>query len=224
MQYTTETRLIRLMCTGRMDFKFVFQAFANRMDGVIIAGCHLNECNYITHGNYHALNLVLLSKKILEHVGINPDRLKMEFVTSGEGIRFAEIMNEFGKKIGNLGRLGQSEGIDEETLKLKLAAVKSLVPYIRLVERERLRVHYPTIEEYEQFYTSKEFNKLFNELIADKLAISQIMLLLKKKPFSTGELVGVLGLDASEISRHLKNTIKQGLIKFDESQKRFAPA
>jgi F420-non-reducing hydrogenase iron-sulfur subunit len=223
LQYTTETRLIRLMCTGRMDLKFVFQAFSNRMDGVIIAGCHLNECNYITHGNYHALNMVLLSKKILEHIGLNSERLRLEFVTSGEGIRFAEVMNEFGKKVGELGPLGKSEGIDENTLKLRLTAVKRLVPYLRLVERERLRVHFATAEEYKQFYASEQLDRLFHELIADKIALSEIMLLLKEKPLSTGEISEVLGFTPSEVSKHIKSTTRQGLVRFDERQKRFAP-
>ena len=63
LQYTTETRLIRVMCSGRVDLEFVLRAFSNGMDGVIIGGCRLNECNYITHGNYHALTMALLCKK-----------------------------------------------------------------------------------------------------------------------------------------------------------------
>ena len=51
------------MCSGRVDLEFIFRAFANGMDGVFIGGCRLNECNYITQGNYDALNLVLLSEK-----------------------------------------------------------------------------------------------------------------------------------------------------------------
>jgi len=56
-------RLIRVMCSGRVDLAFVLKAFANGMDGVFIGGCRLNECNYVTHGNYHALNMVLLLRE-----------------------------------------------------------------------------------------------------------------------------------------------------------------
>src|SRR5271157_4601970 len=93
LQYTTEIRLIRVMCSGRVDLSFVLRAFSNGMDGVFIGGCRLNECNYITHGNYHALNMVLLSKKLMEHLGLSPERLRIAFMSSGEGLLFAEVVN-----------------------------------------------------------------------------------------------------------------------------------
>src|SRR5512137_2171919 len=104
------------MCTGRLDLSLVFRAFAKGADGVLIAGCHLNECNYITHGNFHALGMTHLAKKILEVLGVNPARLRMELISGGEGTRFVEIMNEFSETIRELGPLGAGEGMDEGTL------------------------------------------------------------------------------------------------------------
>src|SRR4030042_42999 len=130
LQYTTETRLIRVMCSGRVDLEFVLRAFSNGMDGVLIGGCRLNECNYITHGNYHTLNMVLLCRKIMEHIGLNPDRLKIEFMSAGEGILFTEVINDFGKKVKELGPLGKGEEIGEEELNSKIEAVTKLIPYI----------------------------------------------------------------------------------------------
>ena len=88
----------------------------------------------------------------------------------------------------------------------------------------RLRVRFDTEEEYNEFFTSDEVDRLFHELIVDKLAISQIMVLLRERPLSTGEISGILGLNPSEVSRHLNSSARQGLVRFDESQKRFAPA
>lgn len=212
------------MCSGRVDLSFVLRAFSNGMDGVFIGGCHLNECHYITDGNHHAYGMVQLSKKLLGCVGVNPARIRIEQMSAGEGIRFAEIMNDFSRKLRELGRLGIAEGIDPERLKFKLKAVRQLIPYIRLVERERLRVHCETAEGYEKYFASDEVNKLVQELIADKLAISQIMTLLREQPRSTGELSELLGIAPSEISRHLNNTARQGLARFDESRKRFVAA
>ena len=138
LQYTTETRVIRVMCSGRVDLEFVLRAFSNGMDGVFIGGCRLNECNYITHGNYHALNMVLLCKRIMEHIGLNPERLRIEFMSSAEGILFAEVMNDFGKKVKELGPIGKGEGIDENELKSKLAEITKLVPYIKVMKNEKL--------------------------------------------------------------------------------------
>jgi len=212
------------MCSGRVDLAHVLRAFSKGMDGVFIGGCRLNECNYITHGNYHALNKVFLFKKIMAHIGLNPERLRIEFMSSSEGNLFIEVVNDFVSKVRELGPLGKGEGIGEGLLELRLKAVTRLIPYIRLVESERLRVRFATVEGYEEFYSSKEFERLFRELIADKVAISQIMLLLREKPLSTGEISKILGLAPPEILRHLNDSLKQGLVRYEESQKRFAIA
>jgi DNA-binding transcriptional ArsR family regulator len=114
--------------------------------------------------------------------------------------------------------------VDENELKSKLEAVTKLIPYIKLVERERLRVPFKSEEAYNKFFTSDEVNRLFNELIVDKLSISQIMLLLRERPLSTGEISEILGLNPSEVSRHMNSSSRQGLVRYDESGKRFALA
>ena len=209
------------MCTGRVDLAFILRAFSNGMDGVVIAGCLLGECHYITEGNYLALSNVHLFRKLLEHIGVNPERLRLEWISASEGMRFAEVMNDFSKKLIALGPLGKGEGIDENGLKFRLEAIKNLIPYIKLVERERLRVPYKSEEECNTFFTSDEFDRLFQELIGDKLEKSQIMALLRERPLSTGEISEILGIDPSEVSIHLNNSARQGLVGFDESQKRF---
>src|SRR4030043_2133907 len=151
-------RLIRVMCSGRVDMAFGLRAFLNGMDGVFLGGCRLNECNYVTHGNYHALNMVLLLKKIMEHIGLNPERLKIEFMSGAEANLFVEGANGFVKKVKELGPLGKGEGIDESALRFRLEAVTKLIPYIRLVERERLRLPAMPEEAYHKFFASDEFN------------------------------------------------------------------
>jgi len=207
------------MCSGRVDLEFVLRAFSNGMDGVFIGGCRLNDCNYVTHGNYDALGMVLLCKKIMEHIGLNPERLRLEFMSSGEGTLFTEVTNDFVKRVKELGPLGKSKGV-----KFKLEAATKLVPYIKLVERERLRVPTRSEEAYHEFYNSDELNRLFSELILDKLAISQITSLLREKPLSTGEIAETLGLNPSQVSKHLESSSRQRLVRYDESLKRYALA
>jgi coenzyme F420-reducing hydrogenase delta subunit len=224
LQYSTDIRLIRVMCSGRVDLEFVLRAFAKGADGVLIGGCRLNECNYITHGNYDALGNALLFKKIMEHIGLNPERLRIEFMSSGDGIILAEVINKFCQDVKELGPLGESENIDENGLKFKFEAVQKLLPYLKLVERERLRVPTKSEAAYRAFFDSDDVNQLFNELVLDKLTVSQIMLLLKEKPLSTGEISETLGLNPSEISKHMNSSSRHGLVRFDESQKRYALA
>jgi F420-non-reducing hydrogenase iron-sulfur subunit len=223
-QYPPHIRVIRLMCSGRVDPAFIFRAFSKGADGVFVGGCWPGECHYLTEGNYLAISIVHLCRKLLDLIGVNPERLRLEWVSASEGIRFAEVITDFTRKLKGLGPLGKGEGIDENGLKFKLEAVKNLLPYIKLVERERLRVRFNTEEEYNEFFTSDEFDRLFKELIVDKLEIGQIMTLLRESPRSTGEISEILGVDPSEASKHLRSSAKQGLVRFDESQKRFASA
>lgn len=166
LQYATDIRLVRVMCSGRVDLEFVLRAFSNGMDGVFIGGCRLNECNYITHGNYDALNMVLLCKKIMEHIGLNPERLRIEFMTSGEGNLFTEVVDEFSKTVKNLGPLGKGEEIDGDELKSKLEEVRRLVPYIKIEKREKLESRLDNEEEYDGFFTRDEIDKLFSEVVS----------------------------------------------------------
>ncbi len=154
------------MCSGRVDLEFVLRAFSTGMDGVFIGGCRLNECNYITHGNYDALNMVLLCKKIMEHIGLNPERLRLEFMSSADGNLFAEVMSEFGNKVKKLGPLGIAEGIEDNELKSKLAKIRKLVPYIKLTKNEKLASRLENPEEYDQLFTKDEIDRLFSEVIS----------------------------------------------------------
>ena len=212
------------MCSGRVDLAHVFRAFSNGADGVFIGACHLNECNYTTHGNYHALTMVSLAKKLLEHIGLNPERLKIEFMSGSESNLFVEGVNGFVKKVKELGPLGLGEGLDEKGLKFKLEAVTKLIPYIRLVERERLRLPAMSEEEYRKFFDSDELSRLFEETVADKLAIAQIVALLREGPLPTAEIAKKLGLTPSKVSKHLNASSKQRLVRYDESRKCFALA
>jgi F420-non-reducing hydrogenase iron-sulfur subunit len=212
------------MCSGRVDLAFVLRAFANGADGVFIGGCWLGECHYVTEGNYDALSMMHLVRKVLELIGVNPDRLRLEWISASEGMRYAEVMNDFGKKLKELGPIGAGEGLNADGLKFKFKAVKKILPFLKLVERERLRVRFSTEEEYKEFFNSVEVDTLIRELIAGKLALSQITTLLGKNPLTTREISDILNLDPAEVSRHLNTSARQGLIRYDEGQKRYAIA
>jgi len=204
------------MCSGRVDLEFIFKAFANGQDGVFVGGCKLDECNYTTHGNYDAYSTVRIAGKIMRHIGLNPERLRIEFMSGADGGLLAETCDDFSRQIKGLGPLGKSEGLDDKALGLKLEAVRKLVPYIKLVERERLRVPVKSEAAYHDFFTDPQTDILFSELIADKLSVSEMMLLLNEQPLSTGEISSLLGLSPSAVSRYIGESSRQGLIRYDE--------
>ena len=185
---------------------------------MFIGGCHLNDCHYNPEGNYDALGNTLIAKRILENMGVNPDRLRLEWVSAGEGIRFAEVMNDFSAKVKSLGPLGSSEGIAVAELASRMQTAEDLVPYIKLVERERLRVPERTEDGYRKFFGSAEFDELFNELILDKLVMSRIMGFLRKKPVAAMEIPRSLDLEPSEVARHLQQLAQRGMVKLNGNQ------
>jgi coenzyme F420-reducing hydrogenase delta subunit len=217
-------RLIRVMCSGRVDLDFILRAFANGQDGVFIGGCRLDECNYITHGNYDALANTYLCKRMLAHIGLNPDRLRIEFMSGADGNLLAEKSDDFARCVRAMGPLGHGEGIEKGRLNLKLRAARKLVPYLRLVERERLRAPAKTKQAYSEFFGSSEIIGLFDELFVDKWTIGQILLLLEEKPLSTSDISAKLGLNPSDVSRHMNSASRHGWVRYDTTRNCYASA
>ena len=212
------------MCTGRVDLAFVLRAFEKGADGVIIGGCWPGECHYVTEGNYDALGNMYVAKKLLDHIGLAPERLRLEWIAASEGTRFAEVMSDFANRLRALGPLGQGEGLDDKAVARRLSAASRLVPYVKLVEREKLRIPVRTEEAYDSFYAGAEADRLFRELVGDKVTVSQILLLLGEEPQSTSEIAAELGLTPSEVARHVGCSSNEGLVRYDQERGSYALA
>jgi len=103
-KYPANVRLIRLMCSGRLDPAFVLKAFAGGADGVMITGCHPGECHYLEQ-NYKTLRRVALTKRMLAQFGIEPERVKLVWASAAEGVRFAEEVTKMVEQVRALGPL-----------------------------------------------------------------------------------------------------------------------
>ena len=212
------------MCSGRVDLEFIIRAFLKGQDGVFIGGCNLGECNYVTHGNYDALANTYICKRIMEYIGLNPERLRINFMSGADGNLLAEYTDDFTKTLRELGPIGKSEGMDIKEVKFKLKAVEKLIPYLRLVERERLRVPVKSKQTYTEFFEDISFDKLFDDVFFDKLAISQIMLLLGENPLSTSDISEKLKLNPSDVSRHMITSSRHGMVRYDTASNCYALA
>jgi len=102
IQYPPNLRILRVMCSGRVDPVFILEAFRSGADGVLVAGCHPGDCHYLT-GNYKAENRVLMLKRFLEQLGLESERLRLEWVSASEGERFAEIVKDMTEEVRKLG-------------------------------------------------------------------------------------------------------------------------
>ncbi len=104
IKYPPNVRLIRLMCSGRLDPAFVFKAFASGADGVLVTGCHPGECHYLEQ-NYKALRRFQLMKRTLQGMGLEPSRLRLVWASAAEGARLAAEITSFVEEVRALGPL-----------------------------------------------------------------------------------------------------------------------
>ena len=106
LAYSPSLRVIRVPCSGRVDPLFVLKAFQEGADGVMVLGCHPGDCHYL-EGNYYARRRYALMHRLLEYVGIEKDRLLVDWVSAAEGKRFANLTTEFAAQVRALGRRPQ---------------------------------------------------------------------------------------------------------------------
>lgn len=103
-------RVIRTMCSGRVDPAFVLYAFSKGADGVMVAGCHPGDCHY-SSGNYKARRRVVLLHELMPQLGIEPERLKLEWISASEAPKFKSAVDNFIDEITRLGPLGKKEKV-----------------------------------------------------------------------------------------------------------------
>lgn len=107
IQYPANVKVIRVMCSGRVDPAFILKAFSIGVDGVFVGGCHPGDCHYIK-GNLVARRRIFGLKRLLEAVGIDPQRLKLDWVSASEGAKFAQTISDFTQTLKELGSLKKS--------------------------------------------------------------------------------------------------------------------
>lgn len=212
-QYPPNTRVIRVMCSGRVDPSFVPRAFLVGYDGVMILGCHPGDCHYLT-GNYQAEKKIILTRKLLEMAGIGSDRLLLDWVSAGEGERFSQVIRQFVEKIRDLGPFP----LDQE-MKGRLHAVKASL------EGEKIRWMVgkgPELIEKENVYheqlPKERLDAAIETTIHDELIKNRIIALVELKPLPAAEISQTLNLKLKETLDYLVSLIGEGKIGFDPSE------
>ena len=100
---------IRVMCSGRVSPEMVLRAFRSGADGVLVLGCHIGDCHYID-GNHRTIKRIPLVRNLLGYVGVNPDRLRLDWVSSAEAPKFAKVTSEFVESVRELGPIAEELG------------------------------------------------------------------------------------------------------------------
>jgi len=199
------------MCSGRVDPVMMMEAFVAGSDGVFVGACKRGECHY-TSGNLHAERKVDLTRRILGIAGLNPDRLVMRMMSSAEGNKFAQFAGEFQHAVGELGPLGEGEGIDPEDLALKLQAC------LKAIKGRKLRWVMGKIVEfieqgnlYGERFTEHEIARLFDEIAMDEYHLREILERLGGGPKSVKHLSSVMGVQPKVVVRQMADLRRMGL-------------
>jgi F420-non-reducing hydrogenase iron-sulfur subunit len=123
-RYPSNLRVIRVMCSGRVDPTFVLKAFREGADGVLIAGCHPGDCHY-TAGNYKTMRRFPLLRSVITGFGIEPERLRLEWVSAAEGNKWAALVSEMTETIRKLGPLDWKQVVAGGEVEEEVAATKA---------------------------------------------------------------------------------------------------
>lgn len=209
-QYPTNIRVIRVMCSGRVDPSFIVEALRGGADGVIILGCHLNDCHYID-GNYEEEIKFLMLEKLLDIVGMK-ERVMLDWVSAAEGIKFARIVQEFTAHIKSL---GPTPVRDEKNLYLKekIEAIGNVVndPRIRtLVGRERKITTQENV--YGKIVDREYYDQILEEAIQEEYVCQRMLQSMGIFPKSVKIMAEELEISPKIILRYVTKLRGNGLI------------
>lgn len=211
-QYPPNLRIVRVMCSARVDPIIILEAFIQGIDGVLVLGCHPGDCHYIS-GNYYTQKRMRTLQKFLQIAGINEDRLYLDWVSAAEGERFASLVTKFTQEIKNLGPLGQAESLEKDQTKQRLLAVREVCSDGEL--RWLMNKELSLVEDgnvYQEKVSQEQFDIIMDEIISAKYTQKRILILLKDSPLSVKDVSGILGLSSTKVLRQVVTLEGEGLI------------
>ncbi len=215
IQYPSNIRIIRVMCSGRVDPVIILDMFANGADGVIVTGCHPGDCHYI-EGNLYEERKIKMLNKLVALTGLEPERLRLEWVSAAEGQRFAQVVTDFTEQVKKLGPSPITNKNPNQTILKNILAAKEAAADSRLrvlVGRERELTEKTNV--YKEKITQEEFDALLNDVIEAEFFRQKIRLLTEDEPFSVKQLAAMTGTDPAEVLDNIVNMRRRRMITFD---------
>jgi len=212
IQYPTNIRIIRLMCSGRVDPVIVLDTLINGADGVLVMGCHFGDCHY-TVGNFYAERKFRMLKRLIALTGLEDGRLRLEWVSASEGARFADIVREFTNQIKALGPSPLAGENPQPDLLQNMQAAQMAAASFRLrvlVGREKGLVDEGNV--YGEKLSQEEFDRVMDDAVTAEYLRNKIYLMVKKEPLSVKELSKRLGLDSQKALRHIVAMKRHGMV------------
>jgi F420-non-reducing hydrogenase iron-sulfur subunit len=208
--------LVKVKCVGRVDPTVVLEAFIQGLDGVMILGCHPGDCHFIT-GNYYTENRTAMIKKILEILGVSPERLHIDWISPADVERLPGLLTDFTEKIVELGPLGSEAGLELDELSQRLSASKGALADDRLrwlVGRERELIEEGNV--FGERLPQEEFDRVMVESIGKEYLRKRILLSLEDRALTVREMGEVVDLPPREVLKSLVALERDGLVSVTE--------
>jgi F420-non-reducing hydrogenase iron-sulfur subunit len=202
IQYPPNMRVIRVMCSGRVDPKFIIHALKLGIDGVFVLGCHPGDCHYL-EGNYEAIRKFEMTQKFLSLVGFDK-RIRLDWVSASEGVRFGQVVTEFVDHIKKLGSSPVSGDNPDQEILQKLKAIEIAASDNRmraLVGRQRKITEEENV--YGEKYPEDLFNDIMDQAVKEEFERHRILLSLERDSKSVKDLAIELNIDPSLVLEHM---------------------
>lgn len=212
-------RIVRVICVGRIDPVIVLETFARGADGVLVIGCHPPDCHYI-EGNLQAERKIKMLKKLISRVGLEPERLRLNWAYASEIERFPRIVDDFRNQVTALGPSPLAGEEPDKNILACIMAAKAVAGDSRLrtlVGREKKLIEEGNI--YGEKVGQEEFDKVMDDSIDAEYVRSRIHLLVKNKPMSVEGLAKQLGLDPKNVLRHIVVMRRRGVVTVDKIER-----
>jgi F420-non-reducing hydrogenase iron-sulfur subunit len=215
IQYPPNIRVIRVMCSGRVDPVIILEMFANGADGILVTGCHPGDCHYV-EGNLYEERKIKMLKKLISLTGLELGRLRLEWVSAAEGQRFAQVVTEFTEQIKKLGPSPVSEKCPNQKILQNLQAAKNAASDFKLrvlVGRERELTEKNNV--YQEKISQEQFDCLLGEAVEAEFIRHKIHLLTKQEPLPVRTLAEAVEMKPAAVLRQIVDMRRRNMIGID---------
>ena len=206
-QYPPNAKLIRVMCSGRIDPWMMVEPFFHHADGVLVTGCHIGDCHYVV-GNYHAEMRVKFVKKLLEFAGIDPARVRLGWISAAEGQKFKELIEGAVNEIKELGPfelekhydalVTVKEGVNNPRLRWAVGKIAEIARYIKLEE--------------------KEIDAFFEEMIKSEFMAGKVTAMLESGEYTIERISESLSIPVQDVVKYVAPLMDRGTVQINRME------
>jgi len=210
-QYPANIRVLRVMCSTRVTPNMLLEMFKSGVDGVLVGGCHIGDCHYIT-GNYYTEKRMTLAKSLMKTAGLEPERIDFYGISASEGKRFADLVTEFVERIR---KLGPSRVNTDDKLRKRLdAAIETAKAYrLRLLNGKEISLHAGNV--YHKLIDAKKLDTIIETALKEEFERNFILQLTKDKALSVKEMAKELDSPPDEVLEQVVVLRSKNLMAMD---------